>query len=115
MKKENLITIGVVILVLVVAAYLIQNKPAEQASAELTKCIGQNSLLYTQTGCSHCKDQEDLFGNNIQSLNIIDCVQDGNLQKCIDAKITGTPTWIIKNQSYVGVQTIAKLKELTGC
>ncbi|VVB83147.1 Uncharacterised protein [uncultured archaeon] len=117
MKKgfEKFITALVIIAVLIVAVFLLQNKPVSPVSAETVKCIGQNSLLYTQTGCSHCKDQEDLFGNNLQYLTIIDCIQDGNLQKCVDAKIEATPTWIIKNQSYVGVQTIQKLKELTGC
>lgn len=117
MKKsyERLITIAVVAAVLIIAVLLIQNKPTLQASTETAKCIGQNSILYTQTGCSHCVDQEALFGDNLKYLNIIDCLKDGNMQKCIDAKIEGTPTWIIKNQSYVGVQSIDKLKELTNC
>ena len=116
MKKslEKLITAFVIIAILVFSLFIILNKPA-QTSAEVAKCIGQNSLLYTQTGCSHCKDQEDLFGNNIQDLNIIDCIKEDNMQKCINANIQGTPTWIIKNQSYVGVQTIEELKKLTGC
>ncbi len=117
MKKsmERFITAIVIIAILGFSVYIIFNKPASQISAETVKCIGQNSVLYTQTGCSHCADQEALFGDNLQYLNIIDCLKDGNMQKCIDAKIEGTPTWIIKNQSYVGVQTIEKLKELTGC
>jgi len=116
MKKslEKLITAFVIIAILVLSLFIILNKPT-QTSSEVAKCIRQNSILYTQTGCSHCKDQEDLFGNNTQYLNIVDCIQSDNMQKCIDAKIEGTPTWIIKNQSYVGVQTIEKLKELTGC
>ena len=114
-KKETIASIVVILAVLIFASYLIFNKASVQTSADVAKCIGQNSLLYTQTGCSHCKDQEDLFRNNTQYLNMIDCLKDGNMQKCIDAKIEGTPTWIIKNQSYVGVQTIEKLKELTGC
>ena len=117
MKKgfDKLITIFVVIAVLIVAVFLMQNKNSAQASPEVAKCIGQNSILYTQTGCSHCKDQEDLFGDNLKHLSMINCLEEGNLQKCIDAKIEGTPNWIIKNKSYVGVQSIAKLKELTGC
>ena len=116
MKKsvERFITALVIIAILIFSIFIILNKPV-QAQSDVAKCIGQNSLLYTQTGCSHCKDQEDLFGNNTQYLNIIDCLQDNNMQKCISANIEGTPTWIIKNQSYVGVQTIQRLKELTGC
>ena len=43
----------------------------------------------------------------------IEC--DKDLQKCQDAQITGTPTWIINNKQIEGTQTIKKLKELTGC
>lgn len=117
MKKglEKIITALIIIVILVLSMFIILNKPAQTLSSDVAKCIGQNSLLYTQTGCSHCKDQEDLFGNNTQYLNTIDCIQADNMQKCISAGIQGTPTWIIKNQSYVGVQTIEELKKLTGC
>jgi 2-hydroxychromene-2-carboxylate isomerase len=117
MKKEKAITIGAVILIILIAGVVIYMKgnSAPQTSTEIVQCIGKNSILYVQTGCSHCKDQEDLFGNNTQYLNMIDCIQIDQRQKCIDAGIRGTPTWIIKNQSYVGVQTIEKLKQLTGC
>ena len=33
---------------------------------------------------------------------------------CINAGIEGTPTWVINEQKYEGVQTIGELKELTG-
>ena len=117
MKRDKLITIGIIILILVIAAGIIywKNNPPSQTTDDLAKCIGQNSLLYVQTGCSHCADQEALFGDSVKYLNMIDCINPENQQKCIDAGIQGTPTWIINNQSYIGVQTIAKLKELTGC
>jgi hypothetical protein len=117
MKKglERFITALIIIVVLILSLFIILNKSAPQTSTNVAKCIGQNSVLYVQTGCSHCKDQEDLFGNNTQYLNEIDCIQADNMQKCISAEIQGTPTWVIKNQSYEGVQTIEKLKELTGC
>jgi hypothetical protein len=117
MKKsiERFITALIIIAVLALSMFIILNKPAPQTSADVAKCIGQNSVVYVQTGCSHCKDQEDLFGNNTQYLTMIDCLQGDNMQKCVSAGIQGTPTWIIKNQSYEGVQTIEKLKQLTGC
>lgn len=80
---------------------------------KLAKCIGENSTLYFQTGCSACKSQEQMFGDNYQYLNKIDCKVE--IQKCIDTQITGTPTWIINGVKYPGVQSIEKLKELTGC
>jgi hypothetical protein len=114
-KSERLITTLVIIAVLGLSLFIILNKPATQTSSDIAKCIGQNSVVYVQTGCSHCKDQEDLFGNNTQYLTMVDCLQGNNMQKCVSAGIQGTPTWIIKNQSYEGVQTVEKLKQLTGC
>lgn len=110
MKKNNLITV-VIILVIVVFAYFAINNSPKETSEEIAKCIGKNSVLYTQLGCHACKTQEDLFGENYQYLNIIDCFYERN--KC--SEITATPTWKIKEENYKGVQTIEKLQELTGC
>jgi glutaredoxin len=120
MKKEKLITVGVVVLVLLIAGGIIYFKlyqgfgirdtPAEQVA----KWIGENSILYVQTGCIHCEEQEDLFGSNVRFLTIVDCLDNENTQKCIDVGIVSTPTWIINGQKYAGVQTIETLKSLTG-
>lgn len=120
MNKNKIVTIGIVILILIVAGGIIYLKNnttftiKDTPSEEQAKWIGEHSVLYVQTGCSHCKDQEDLFGVNLRYLNIIDCLKEENRQKCIDEGIEGTPTWIINNQKYVGVQSIEKLLELTG-
>jgi glutaredoxin len=117
MKKEKYVTFGVVILILAISVLVIylKSNPGTQITEQAALCIGQNSVMYSQTGCSHCKDQEDMFGPYVSDLNIVDCLQQNNTQKCIDAGILGTPTWVIKNQSYEGVHTIEKLKQLTGC
>ena len=122
-KKKTLIYIGIalfVLLVLIIGAqftsFSILNPEEEnnnEISKELAICIGENSVYYSQTGCSACKIQEDLFGDNIKHINKIDCKLD--MQKCVDAEIQATPTWIINAQAYRGVQSIEKLAELTGC
>ena len=110
MKKRSAITLiiifGVLILVLGITRI-----PHEEIDKITAQCIGKDSVLYIQLGCSHCEDQEEMFGNNYQYLNVVDCFFDKDL--CTD--ITVTPTWIINNQKYEGVQEISKLKELTGC
>ena len=110
MKKRSWITILIIIAVIALAV-LILNKPTPETPEEIAKCIGENSVLYTQLGCHACEIQEDLFGENYQYLNVIDCffAQD----KCSD--ITATPTWIIKDEKYVGVRSVEQLQELTGC
>ena len=52
-----------------------------------------------------------MFGKNRQYLNTIDCWYER--EKCLG--IQSTPSWIIKGEKYIGVQSIEKLKELTGC
>jgi len=118
--KNRLSTISVVVIILLLAGGIIYFKNFQSAairdmpSEEVAKWIGEHSVLYVQTGCSHCVEQENLFGIEVKYLNIIDCLEEGNIQKCIDAGIEATPTWIINNQKYEGVQSIEKLKELTG-
>jgi hypothetical protein len=117
MNKNRIITIGVVLGILLIAGAIIYSKTVGFAventnSENVAKWIGEHSVLYVQTGCVHCKEQEDLFGKNVKYLTMIDCLTDA--QTCIDAGIEATPTWIINEQKYVGVQSIEKLKELTG-
>jgi len=109
-KVINAITFLIIFGVVILATLLIKNKGGE-TSDEIAKCIGENSMLYTQLGCHACQAQEDLFGESYQYLNKIDCFYER--EKC--AEITATPTWLINGEKYVGVQSIEKLKELTKC
>ncbi|MBS3076313.1 hypothetical protein J4481_01060, partial [Candidatus Pacearchaeota archaeon] len=92
-------------------SYFVLSKNHPETPEEIVKCIGENSVLYVQLGCSHCKTQEDMFGKNLKYLEIIDCWFEK--EKC--ENISGTPTWKIKGEYYKGVQSIKKLQELTGC
>jgi len=110
MKKSQLITILIILAVLILAYFLIFNKNTN-TDAETAKCIGENSVLYTQLGCYACGIQEEMFGDNYGYLNVVDCFYER--EKCSD--ITGTPTWKINRENYRGVQSIERLKEVTGC
>ncbi len=113
MKKriKNYLTTSLIILAIIVLAFLILNSKKNETTEEIAKCIGSKSVLYTQLGCHYCKIQEEMFGENYQYLNVVDCWFEED--KCTE--ITSTPTWIIKNKEHEGVQTIEELKELTGC
>lgn len=120
MQKEKLATVGFVIGILAIAGAIIffQNFQGgvikDTPQEEVAKWIGDHSTLYVQTGCSHCIEQEDLFGANVRYLTIVDCIKQENRQECIDKGIEATPTWIIDGEKYVRVKTIEELKELTG-
>jgi hypothetical protein len=110
MKRNTIINFVIILLVIVLVIFIL-NRKAPTIDTNVAKCIGTNSQLYTQLGCSHCKTQEDMFGSNLKYLNITDCFYEQD--KCTN--ITATPTWIIKGQTYLGVQSIETLQNLTGC
>lgn len=112
MKKGNLIT-WVIILAIIIFGVWTLNKSEPSPEQELVKCIGENSVLYVQTGCFACKKQEDLFGENYEFIQTVNCATD--IDECILKGVGSTPTWIINGEKIVGVQTIEELKTLTGC
>jgi glutaredoxin len=117
---NKLATFIVIILVLVLAGTIIYFKSGlatqnNQVSVDAAKWIGNHSVVYVQAGCSHCVDQEAMFGDNWEYINSVDCVASPqNAQTCVIANITATPTWVINGQQYIGVQSIATLEQLTG-
>ena len=112
MKKGNWITIIIISLVIILS-YFVMTRSHPETPEAIAKCIGENSVVYSQLGCHACESQKDLFGENYKYIN--DFVCNTNWQKCQELEISGTPTWIIKDKKYSGVQSIEKLRELTGC
>ena len=110
MKKKKGLTL-IIILVVIILAIIIMTRSHPETSEEVAKCIGRNSKLYVQLGCSACKIQEEMFGDNYKYLNVVDCWFERD--KC--GEIEYTPTWIIKGEKYDEVFSIKKLQELTGC
>jgi hypothetical protein len=110
--KNIIITILIIVAITAISVLALTKKPAI-TDVEIVKCIGSKSTLYVQLGCHFCKVQEDMFGDNYQYLDVIDCWYEK--QPCTENNIISTPTWIIKGEKYEGVQSIDKLKELTGC
>ena len=110
MKKKKGLTL-IIILVVIILAIIIMTRSHPETSEEVSKCIGKNSKLYVQLGCSACQVQEKIFGDNYKYLNVIDCWFERD--KC--GEIEYTPTWIIKGEKYDEVFSIKKLQELTGC
>jgi len=114
MKKNSSINIAIVLAIIIFAIIVLMTKSSSQTDKEIVKCIGENSVLYNQIGCHYCEKQKEMFGENSKYLNIFLCNSD-DWKTCLETGITGTPSWKINNQIYKGVQSIQKLKELTGC
>jgi hypothetical protein len=110
LSKNDLITFIIILAVIIIAIFTLR-KDFPETDAGISKCIGENSILYSRLGCHFCEEQKKVFGDNYQYLTVVDCFFETD--KCAD--ITSTPTWIINGKSYIGVQKFDKLKELTGC
>lgn len=113
MKKDIITYLVLGIIIISIILIIFSLKENGNPNQELAKCIGQNSELYVQLGCGACEVQEEMFGESYQHLNTVNCAYER--QKCAEAGITGTPTWIIDGEKHPKVQSIEKLKELTGC
>jgi len=110
--KKNSVT-AVIILAIVIFSIWAVTRDNPNVDEELAKCIGENSVLYVRKGCSACEAQKDLFGKSVKHLQIIDCLTQA--QECANQGIPSIPTWVINKQRQVGIQSIDKLKSLTGC
>ena len=115
MEKETKIymILAVVIILIIIGIYFLKTPAPNQVDKELVQCIADNSIVYSSLTCSACKYQRELFGEYYSLINEIDCFYEG--EKCQEAQIKGTPTWIINDQKYPGAKTIEQLKELTNC
>ena len=109
MKKR--VVLFVLFVILIVGIVVLISLRKSDTDAETAECIGGNSTLYIRTGCSACRYQEELFGNNFKYLNVVDCAI--GPEKC--EGIYAVPTWIINDAQYRGARSINTLKELTGC
>lgn len=99
-------------------ALFIWYSPGEKNVPQNTiECIALNSVLYVQLGCSHCETQKELFGESYKNLTVVDCWEErkNNPNKCIEAGIEATPTWIINGEKYRGVREVEEIQALTGC
>lgn len=111
MKKGDLVTLVIILLILAFSGWVLLKNP--NTDEELARCIGENSVVYSQIGCHACETQKQLFGENYQYVN--DYICNTNWDYCLQKGIKATPTWEINRQMIEGIQTIEKLKELTGC
>jgi len=112
--KIYLVQVVIIVIIIISIFYiksLLNNDNLDEKTAE---CIASKTVLYSQTTCTHCIAQKKLLGTYTSLFTIIEC--DKEPQKCRDANILGTPTWIISNKTVVeGTQSIKQLENLTGC
>lgn len=103
----------VILLVFILALFVVSGCILGGVSKATVECIASKSTLYIRTGCPYCEEQKELFGENFDYLNVIDCMEEPAV--CTTEAIAVVPTWVIDSEKIEGVQSIAKLKKLTEC
>jgi glutaredoxin len=73
----------------------------------------EGAIMYGTDWCSHCQNQKASFEGSFKNINYVNC--DTQRDRCLKAKVTGYPTWVIDGESYSGVQSLSRLADLTGC
>ncbi len=113
------------IVALVAGLIFLRNQKDDSVGVALTpidvfaQCISDaGAKFYGAYWCPHCQAQKKLF-NNSKKLPYVECSTpngQAQTQVCIDAKITGYPTWIFADGSIGdGEQTFEQLADKTKC
>lgn len=85
-----------------------------------TKCLTNKEMkFYGSKFCGWCQKQKELFGDSLQYLTYIECIDTETEQwskDCQEAEIKAVPTWQLPDGEKVsGFQSLVKLAELSGC
>lgn len=90
------------------------NNTNNKNNGVLAKCLSEKGVvMYGTERCPHCIEQKELFGESFKFIIYVNC--DYEYSKCSEAGVQFTPTWIVNGEKYVGVQSLEKLAELSGC
>lgn len=99
--------------------------PAEETPSHtnldgFAKCLTDKGMkFYGSKNCGWCAKEKELFGDSLQYVTYIECVdpETGEWSNaCKEAKIEAVPTWQLLNGEKVsGFKTLEQLSELSGC
>jgi len=108
MKKK--VIIGVILLV-ILSSCTGGGGPYE----EFAQCLNDADVtMYGADWCGHCADQKDMFGEDFEYIDYVNC--DFHTEECSAEGIVGYPTWKIGGKLLGrGVQTFDALAEASGC
>ncbi len=124
MKNELLYFVIFAIIILIISLISLQASrsigPVEIASESFAKCLSEKGVkMYGASWCPHCQNQKKMFGEYWNYIDYIECSTAGGFGEasaCIDANITGYPTWVFQNGvRKVGELSLDELSRLSGC
>lgn len=84
----------------------------------LANHLQQNgATMYGAYWCGYCNRQEQMFGDAVSRLNIVECDPRGENARpelCREAGVVSFPTWEINGQLYRGLRPLDELADLSG-
>ncbi len=113
--------VWVAIIVVIILGFLYFNTNGEVEDLDgFAQCLSDSGAkMYGAYWCSHCKTQKAMFGDSWDNVNYIECSlpnNQGQTQECIDAGITGYPTWESGDGSRKsGEVSLSELGNIVGC
>jgi hypothetical protein len=95
-------------------------QPVQETKLGFADCLtSQGAVLYGAYWDSSTKKQKDYFGIDVAKINYIECGVPNDFRAqagiCEEAGIQAYPTWIVKNEKYMGIQELKQLATLTRC
>lgn len=83
------------------------------------QCLTEKGAkFYGSKNCGWCEKQKELFGESLQYVNYIECIDpetDQWSELCRGAGVDAVPTWEIGGEMNPGFKTLEQLSELIGC
>nr|MBA4405048.1 hypothetical protein [Nanoarchaeum sp.] len=111
MKKKMRLSLGLLIVVFLVAL-LLRNDKVDPDMENFAKYLSEQGISMAGTEwCTHCKAQKELFGESFKYVDYHNC--DLDKQWCADHGVNAYPTWVFPDANYPGGKSIKQLKEMS--
>lgn len=103
-------------------AELVEEQPREEIASldSFTQCLTDKGMkFYGSKYCGWCDKQKELFGDSLQYLNYIECIDpetDQWSKECQEAGIKAVPTWQLPDGEITSdFQSFEQLAEISAC
>jgi len=109
-----LLILASIVIVIQVSKSLFNPIESIECEDDVLCCIGNRSIVFVSRTCGACAKQKEILGEeNLDKFNII--YSDESSDLFVEYDVMYVPTWIINNETFIGVQTAEQLKNLTDC
>jgi hypothetical protein len=99
-------------------AFWLRHSRASRYDA-FAQCLAAKQVkMYGLYWCTHCAEQERMFGSSFKYVRYIECGVKGSRQEapeCVQAQVKNFPTWEFSGTRHEGVLPLSDISERSGC